>query len=222
VPSHVTLSLLDRGREPYQDTWELQKELVRRRAEGETDRDTLVLVEHENVITLGRKTTPENFKPQDIPVFQVERGGDATYHGPGQLGGYPIIRLATPNVQRFVRDLEEVLIQATRSFGIEPARVEGHPGVWVGGRKVASIGVAVTNWVTYHGFALNVNTDLSYFGLIKPCGLDPDKITSMKQILGKGVEFELVKKEVVARFTEVFGYDLQQARPAQNLQPPQA
>ncbi len=218
----MTLSLLDRGREPYQDTWELQKELVRRRAEGETDRDTLVLVEHENVITLGRKTTPENFKPQDIPVFQVERGGDATYHGPGQLVGYPIIRLATPNVQRFVRDLEEVLIQATRSFGIEPVRVEGHPGVWVSGRKVASIGVAVTSWVTYHGFALNVNTDLSYFGLIKPCGLDPDKITSMKQILGKGVEFELVKKEVVARFTEVFGYDLQQAPPAQNLQPPQA
>ena len=97
--------------------------------------DTLILVEHEHVITLGRKTTPENFKPQDIPVFTVERGGDATYHGPGQLVGYPIVRLATPNVQRFVRDLEEVLILTTRSFGVESVRVEGHPGVWVGDRK---------------------------------------------------------------------------------------
>ncbi len=219
----MILSLLDRGRESYQDTWELQKDLVRRRAEGEAEADALIVVEHDHVITLGRKTTPENFKPQDIPVFQVERGGDATYHGPGQLVGYPIIRLATPNVQRFVRDLEEVLIQATRAFGIQAVRVAGHPGVWVGGRKVASIGVAVTNWVTYHGFALNVNTDLSYFGLIKPCGLDPEKITSMKQSLGKEVEFEQVKREVVARFVKVFGYDLQESAPVSpKLHPPRA
>ena len=204
----MNLSLLDRGREPYPDTWELQKDLVKRRADGSTEVDSLILVEHDHVITLGRKTTPENFKPQDIPVFTVERGGDATYHGPGQLVGYPIVRLATPNVQRFVRDLEEVLIQATRSYGIEAVRVEGHPGAWVGGKKVASIGVAVTNWVTFHGFALNVNVDLSYFALIKPCGLDPNKITSMKQVLGKEVPLEDVKAEVVMRFTEVFGYDL--------------
>jgi len=218
----MTLSLLDRGREPYQDTWELQKDLVRRRAEGETDVDALILVEHEHVITLGRKTIPENFKPQDIPVFQVERGGDATYHGPGQLVGYPIVRLATPNVQRFVRDLEEVLIQATLRFGIEGSRVEGHPGVWVGGRKVASIGVAVANWVTFHGFALNVNTDLSYFALIKPCGLDPDKISSMKRLLGREVPFDDVKREVVAKFTEIFGYGLQQFPTGEKLSPPQA
>ena len=204
----MLLSLLDRGREPYEATWELQKDLVRRRTEGETEVDCLILVEHDHVITLGRKTTPENFKPQDIPVFQVERGGDATYHGPGQLVGYPIVRLATPNVQRFVRDLEDVLIQATRTFGVESVRVEGHPGVWVGGRKVASIGVAVTNWVTFHGFALNVNTDLSYFGLIKPCGLDPEKITSMERVLGREVPFEAVKHEVVSRFAQVFGYEL--------------
>jgi len=218
----LILSLLDRGREPYQETWGLQKDMVRRRAEGEVDADTLILVEHDHVITLGRKTTPENFKPQDIPVFQVERGGDATYHGPGQLVGYPIVRLATPNVQRFVRDLEEVLIQSTRSFGVESVRVEGHPGVWVGGRKVASIGVAVTNWVTFHGFALNVNTDLSYFSLIKPCGLDPEKITSMKQVLGREVSFEQVKAEVVRRFAEVFGYDLEGLPSARKVSPPQA
>jgi len=214
--------LMDRGREPYQDTWELQKELVRRRVEGENDIDTLILVEHDNVITLGRKTTPENFKPQDIPVFKVERGGDATYHGPGQLVGYPIIRLATPNVQGFVRNLEEVLIKATRTFRIDGARVDGHPGVWVDGRKVASIGVAVANWTTYHGFALNVNTDLSYFHLIKPCGLDPEEITSMKQLLGEEVELESVKKEVVARFAEVFQYDLPQAPIGAKVSPPQA
>jgi lipoate-protein ligase B len=218
----MTLSLLDRGRESYQDTWELQKQLVKIRSEGETDVDTLILVEHENVITLGRKTTPENFKPQDIPVFKVERGGDATYHGPGQLVGYPIVRLANPNVQRFVRDLEEVLIQTTRSFGVESVRVEGHPGAWVGDRKVASIGVAVTNWVTFHGFALNVNTDLSYFHLIKPCGLDPDKITSMRQILGREVSFAEVKREVAERFTEVFGYEAPNAPSGQGLSPPQA
>src|SRR5712692_6208415 len=207
----MALSLLDRGRESYQVTWELQKDLVRRRAEGESDLDTLILVEHDNVITLGRKTTPENFKPQDIPVFKVERGGDATFHGPGQLVGYPIIRLATPNVQGFVRNLEEVLIRATRRFGLDAVRVDGHPGAWVDGRKVASIGVAVTNWVTFHGFALNVNTDLSYFHLIKPCGLDPEKITSMQQVLGREVAFESVKREVVARFSEVFRYDLPHA-----------
>ncbi|HUK75036.1 MAG TPA: lipoyl(octanoyl) transferase LipB [Nitrososphaerales archaeon] len=218
----MILSLLDRGRESYQETWGLQKDLVRRRTEGEVDVDTLILVEHDHVITLGRKTTPENFKPQDIPVFQVERGGDATYHGPGQLVGYPIVGLATPNVQRFVRDLEEVLIQSTRSFGVESARVEGHPGVWVGGRKVASIGVAVTNWVTYHGFALNVNTDLSYFSLIKPCGLDPEKITSMRQVLGREVSFEEVKAEVVRRFAEVFGYDLEGLPSARKVSPPRA
>ena len=218
----MPLSVLDRGREPYQDTWELQKDLVKRRAEGETDSDTLILVEHENVITLGRKTTPENFKPQDIPVFQVERGGDATYHGPGQLVGYPIVRLATPNVQRFVRDLEDVLIQAIKPFGVEGSRLEGHAGVWVGGKKVASIGVAVTNWVTYHGFALNVNTDLSYFALIKPCGLDPERITSMEKILGRQVRFDDVKREVVARFTEVFGYSLPASHAGASLSPPQA
>ncbi|MDA4117008.1 MAG: lipoyl(octanoyl) transferase LipB [Thaumarchaeota archaeon] len=202
----VNLALLDLGRRPYESTWELQKRLVRERAEGSLGDDALILVEHEHVITLGRKTTPENFKPQDIPVFKVERGGDATYHGPGQLVGYPIIRLSTPNVQGFVRSLEDVLILSTRAFGIESVRVDGHTGVWVGQRKIASIGVAVSNWVTYHGFALNVNTDLSYFHLIKPCGLDASKITSMKEELGKEVPFELVKREVVERFVKTFGY----------------
>ena len=206
----MNIALLDLGRRSYESAWEIQKRLVGQRADGSLGDDVLILVEHEHVITLGRKTTPENFKPQDIPVFKVERGGDATYHGPGQLVGYPIIRLRTPNVQAFVRSLEDVLILSTRAFGIDSERVEGHTGVWVGSRKVASIGVAVSNWVTYHGFALNVNTDLSYFRLIKPCGLDPSKITSMKEVLGKEVPFEEVKKEVVDRFLKIFGFTPQQ------------
>jgi lipoate-protein ligase B len=202
----AAIRILDVGRMPYQSAWELQKRLVAERGGGVLDEDVLILVEHDHVITLGRKTSQENLKPQDIPVFQVERGGDATYHGPGQLVGYPIIRLPTPNVQAFVRSLEDVLIRSTRAFGVDSARLEGHTGVWIDGkRKVASIGVAVSNWVTYHGFALNVNTDLSYFHLIKPCGLDPEKMTSMKEVTGREVPLEEVKGEVASQFLRTFG-----------------
>jgi lipoate-protein ligase B len=197
--------VMDVGRMSYGSAWELQKKLVAERTDGTLNEDALIVVEHDHVITLGRKTSAENLKPQDIPVFTVERGGDATYHGPGQLVGYPIVRLPTPNVQSFVRSLEEVLIRSTRAFGVESSRLEGHPGVWVDGKKLASIGVAVTNWVTYHGFALNVNTDLSYFQLIRPCGLDPDKMTSMQKILGREVPFDDVKEEVVSQFLGAFG-----------------
>ncbi|HUH99574.1 MAG TPA: lipoyl(octanoyl) transferase LipB [Nitrososphaerales archaeon] len=203
------LKVFDVGRMPYGPAWDLQKRLVAERTLGSLKEDALILVEHDHVITLGRKTTSENLRPQDIPVFKVERGGDATYHGPGQLVGYPIVRLSTPNVQRFVRDLEEVLIQSARAFGVESARLEGHPGVWVGDRKLASIGVAVTNWVTMHGFALNVNTDLSYFKLIKPCGLDPNRMTSMQKIAGRPLEMQAVKEKVMAKFGEVFGVALE-------------
>lgn len=206
----MTLKLLDVGRMSYEAAWDLQKRLVAERAERVLAEDALVLVEHDHVITLGKKTSPENFKPQDIPVFQVERGGDATYHGPGQLVGYPIVRLPNPDVHAFVRGLEDVLVNATRAFGVDSAKVEGHTGVWVGGRKLASIGVAVNNWVTFHGFALNVNTDLSYFQLIRPCGLDPERMTSMKKVLGREVPFEEVKKEVVSQFFRTFDTDLAQ------------
>src|SRR5271155_3029926 len=118
----MLLSLLDRGRESYQDTWELQKHLVKQRAEGETDADTLIIVEHDHVITLGRKTSPENFKPQDVPVFQVERGGDATYHGPVQLVCYPIMKMPVPEVRKFVASLEETLVMTANENGIPAER----------------------------------------------------------------------------------------------------
>jgi lipoate-protein ligase B len=201
----MTISILDLGRRPYTEVWALQKELVEARSAGRAP-DTLIIVEHEHVVTLGRKTSPENLGLNlGVPVFQVERGGDATYHGPGQLVGYPIMKMTVPDVKNYVRKLEEVLIQTAEAFSIRAGRKENHTGVWVGGKKLASIGVAVTNWVTYHGFALNVNTDLSYFQLIRPCGLDPDTITSMQQLTGRAQDFRAVKGEVVKRFSSVFG-----------------
>jgi lipoate-protein ligase B len=203
----MSVSLLDLGVRPYPEVWQLQKELVEARSKGEVQ-DTLILVEHEHVITLGRKTIPENFKPLDVPVFEVERGGDATYHGPGQLVGYPIIKMKVPDVKNFLRALEEVLILASRKFSIDAIRRENHTGVWVGEKKLASIGVAVTNWVTYHGFALNVNTEMSYFHLIKPCGLDPETMTSMEVLTGRKQDMESVKREVVSNFSRVFDVDI--------------
>jgi lipoate-protein ligase B len=203
--------LVDLGRMEYGEALDIQRELASKRAMGEVP-DTLVLVEHEHVITLGRKTSPENFKPQSVPVFQVERGGDATYHGPGQLVGYPVVSHADHDVRRHVSNIEETLTRTVASFGIHAEKVAGHPGIWVGGKKVASIGVAVTDWVTYHGFALNVNTDLSYFELIRPCGLDPSSMTSMQEVLGNQVPFEAVKAVLAREWSSVTGTALSHQR----------
>ncbi len=200
----MTGILLDLGRMEYGAALDLQRRLAEKRATGEIP-DVLILVEHEHVITLGRKTTPENFRPQDVPVFRVERGGDATYHGPGQLVGYPITLLEDHDVRRHVRTIEEALLRAVRRFGVEGEMIEGHPGVWVRDRKLASIGVAVTKWVTYHGFALNINTDMSYFGLIRPCGLDPDTMTSMEKVAGRKVPFNDVKEVFATEFSSASG-----------------
>ncbi|MBI3859741.1 MAG: lipoyl(octanoyl) transferase LipB [Thaumarchaeota archaeon] len=198
----MTPTVLDLGRADYGPTLELQRSMAAKRARGEIP-DTLLLVEHNSVITLGRKTTPENFKPQDIEVFQVERGGDATYHGPGQLVGYPIILLADHDVRRHVWRIEEALVRTTARFGLKSERKEGHRGVWSGEKKLASVGVAVVDWVAFHGFALNVNTDLSYFELIRPCGLDPDQMTSMEKRLGGKVDLGRVKSAFVNEYDEV-------------------
>jgi lipoyl(octanoyl) transferase len=200
----MTGLLLDLGRSGYSDVWSLQRQLAGMRARREIP-DVLILVEHDHVITLGRKTSAENLKPQAVPVFRVERGGDATYHGPGQLVGYPIFLLEDHDVRGLVRRIETAIIGTAARFGISANTVEGHPGVWVDGRKLASIGLAVTDWVSYHGFALNVNTDLSYFGLIRPCGLDPSTMTSMESLLGRRVEIDEVKKSLVREFGSATG-----------------
>ena len=200
----MTGTVIDLGVVEYGGAWQLQKELVARRT-ADLIPDTLLLLEHQHVITLGRKTTPENFRPQKVPVFQVERGGDATYHGPGQLVGYPIMKLADHDVRKHVRTIEDALIAAVHTFGVAGERKEGHPGVWVQERKLASIGVAVTDWVTFHGFALNVNTDMSYFELIRPCGLDPSSMISMKTLTGRSIDMVAVKNEVVRQYSAARG-----------------
>jgi lipoate-protein ligase B len=203
--------LVDLGTMEYGEALETQRDLAARRASGEIP-DSLLLVEHPHVITLGRKTSAGNLKPQSIPVFEVERGGDATYHGPGQLVGYPVVLLADHDVRRHVRNIEETIIRTVGSYGIKGERIEGHPGIWVAGKKLASIGVAVTDWVTYHGFALNVNTDLSYFELIRPCGLDPSTMTSMKELRGKEISFEDVKGRIARDWSAVTGVPLTHQR----------
>jgi lipoate-protein ligase B len=196
----MTGVLLDLGRVEYGSALELQRSLADRRSRDEIP-DMLILLEHDHVITMGAKTTAANMVQQSIPVFRVERGGDATYHGPGQLVGYPIVKLDDHDVRRHMLTIENALISTARRWGVSGEIVEGRPGVWVNGRKLASVGVAVTNWVAYHGFALNVNTDMSYFDLIRPCGFDPATMTSMQQLLGRQVELGEVKKAVAEEYS---------------------
>jgi lipoyl(octanoyl) transferase len=196
----------------YQAALDLQKQLVEERKQGRIP-DQLLLLEHPPVITLGARNhnarsnvleTAESLAQKGVGVFETGRGGDVTYHGPGQLVGYPIIELPADrhDVHRYVRDLEEVLIQAVSDFGIEAARIPGLTGIWVGDNKLAAIGVRISRWVTSHGFALNVSTDLSNFKLIVPCGITDKGVTSMERVLGRPVAMAEVMTAVVLRFEQ--------------------
>jgi len=198
------------GRVEYGAALALQKETERLVLAGR-EPDTLLLLEHPHTLTLGRGagfdriTTPETvLKERGVTVFETNRGGKATYHGLGQLVGYPVINLSPEreDVHRYVRDLEESLIRALLDFGIEGFRIKGLTGVHTASGKVAAIGVHIARWVTTHGFALNVNTDLSYFNLIIACEGEP--VTSMQEILGREVEMREVEDRIIARFAEVF------------------
>ena len=201
------------GRVEYGAAYRIQKETelaVRDRREP----DTLLLVEHPHVLTVGRRAThaailaaPELLAARGVAVHETNRGGKMTYHGLGQLVGYPVINLSPEreDVHRYVRDLEEVLIRALSDFRIETFRIEGLTGVHTSRGKAAAIGVHIARWVTTHGFALNVNTDLSFFNLILPCEGEP--VTSMKEILGREIPLAEVEDRVVARFAEVFGME---------------
>jgi lipoate-protein ligase B len=202
-----TAQVLDLGRRDYGEVWAMQRELVGARQREEIP-DTLVLVEHPDVITLGRGTHRENLvAPGDMPIFEIERGGDVTYHGPGQLVGYPIFLLRDKeerDLHRYLRNIEESLILAVAEYGISGGRKEGWTGVWSGERKLASIGVAVKRWVTLHGFALNVATDLSRFAVINPCGLEANVMGSMSSVLGRTIALDDVKATVRRTFGEIF------------------
>jgi lipoyl(octanoyl) transferase len=188
------LIVQDLGRRPYAEVLELQRYLCRQRIAGEISDDLLLLVEHEPVITLGRGTrdgslpvSRAEMQRRGIGVFEVERGGDVTFHGPGQLVGYPIIDLRQhrEDLHWYLRRLEAGLIMGLGTLGIEAGPNPGLTGVWTRGRKLASIGIHVKQWVTFHGFALNVNTDLSYFDLIVPCGIHDVIMTSVSRELGR-------------------------------------
>jgi lipoyl(octanoyl) transferase len=202
----------------YEDGLAIQADLVARRKAGEIP-DTLLLLEHPPVITLGVKTrqkrdhvlaSDEELAAQGVGLFETGRGGDVTYHGPGQLVGYPILDLKPDrqDAHRYVRDLEEVLIRVCADYGITAGRVEGLTGVWVGNEKIAAIGVRLSRWVTSHGFALNVSTDLSHFGLIVPCGIVDRGVTSLERVLGAAPPMPDVQDRVVTHLTAVFGRTL--------------
>ena len=201
------------GRVPYADALALQEELRARLGRGEIG-DTVLLLEHPDVVTFGRSAKPENALHDDTElrqagydVFRVNRGGDVTWHGPGQLVGYPILDLTRhgSDVHLYLRALESVLIAALADFGLRAQRREGFAGVWLDERrKIASIGVGLRRWLTLHGFALNVNCDLSRFGAIVPCGLAGVEMVSMASALGRPVDFEAVADRVELELAKVF------------------
>lgn len=182
--------------------------------------DTLLLVEHPAVITVGVQGSAGDVLPEGLPVYAVERGGRSTYHGPGQLVGYPIVDL-TPrgrDVRRYVRDVEELVVQALATVGVSAGRREGHRGVWVAGeRKIASVGIAVEEWVAFHGFALNVDPDLSVFRSFRPCGLPGEVMTSVAKELGRPVAVPELHAPVVAAWGSVFGTDAGGPLPARPI-----
>jgi lipoate-protein ligase B len=198
------MELLDLGIRDYQEVLDLQYQLIGQRINKEIG-DTLVFVEHPHVITVGRKSNLQNILDKSLPVYQVERGGDVTYHGPGQLVGYPIIDINhQKDIHKFLRNLEEVLILTLKSFSINAERKEKYTGVWVEGKKIASIGISFKNWVSYHGFAINVSTDLSYFYKINPCGLESSIMTSLENLTGKKININELKIIIFNNLIRIF------------------
>ncbi len=206
------LRVLDLGLRNYKEVWDFQRILHKKRVENEVP-DTLILVEHNPVVTIGRSGKDENIKvslqflkEKGIDLHHVERGGDVTFHGPGQLVGYPIfnIKKGLAGIKSFIEKIEDTIIATLKAFEISAGKREKMIGVWVGERKICSIGIAVKNWVSFHGFALNVNNDLGYFDLINPCGFKDIRMISMKEILKCEVKMEDVKKIVIGNFVELF------------------
>ncbi len=209
------------GRTDYADALRIQEEALEQRIAGETS-DLLLLTEHEPIITAGRGTPPDQLPTKEVPTIEVSRGGEATYHGPGQVVAYPILALGEDrrDLHRYLRDLEEVVIGVLGEFDIDGRRIEGLTGVWVGEHKVASIGVAVRRWVTWHGLALNVHTDLDAFSGFQPCGLNPAVMTRMADQAEIPPGLTLVEVLLVKHVCMVFGHELPPPPPLK--EPPQS
>lgn len=214
------LTYCDLGLIDYQRAWDLQKEVFELRYRNEIS-DILFLLEHPNTYTLGKVADKNNLisdqnylKQNDITVYEIDRGGDITYHGPGQIVGYPIMNLSIwqKDTHKYLRALEEVIIRTCDYFDLSASRNSKYTGVWIDNKKIAAIGIKVSRWVTMHGFAFNVNTNLSLFNGIVPCGINDKEVTSLKKELGKEIQLNFVKQKLLTNFADVFMYnDIEQA-----------
>ena len=209
------LSYHDLGRIDYQEAWDIQRSLFEKRLNGEI-LDTLLLLEHPHTYTLGKSADKRNLIGDDdylrekgIKVYDIDRGGDITYHGPGQIVGYTIFDLKNwkMDTNLFLRAIEEVIIKTCGNFGLQTSRMEKHTGVWIEDRKICAIGIKVSRWITMHGFALNVNTDLDLFNGIIPCGINDKGVTSLQKELGNEFDIKSVKKVIINNVKNVFEYE---------------
>ena len=208
-PMAVTYNILDLGKSHYTDAWELQKRLQSQRISGQID-DQLLLVEHFPVYTLGKNTPKEHLltkESDNISIIQTDRGGDITFHGPGQLVGYPILDLNQykRSISWYMRELEQLIIDVLKEYDINAGRKKGLTGVWVKGKKIAALGVRISKWVTMHGFSLNINPDLKYYQGIIPCGITEYGVTSMADLLNDDVpNMSEIKDTLVKHFIAIF------------------
>ena len=202
------IDILDLGVSPFKEVWDLQKELVKKRQNGQIN-DTLILAEHEPVYTLGKNADENHIlqnTPKDVKTYQIERGGDVTFHGPGQLVGYPILDLHNykKSISCYMRGLEQLIIDTLAEFTVTADRKDGLTGVWVGDEKIAALGVRVTRWITMHGFSLNVAPDLTYYRGIIPCGIFEYGVTSMAKLLTDELAIDSVKQVLIEKFMNQF------------------
>lgn len=213
--SQRILNYCDLNNIDYQEAWDLQKEILEMRVDEKIN-DILFLLEHPHTYTLGKVADKRNLigsvdylMQNKISVFDIDRGGDITYHGPGQIVGYPIIDLKKwkQDTHRYLRSLEEVIIKTCSEYGLKGVRDSKYTGVWIGDKKIAAIGIKVSRWVTMHGFAFNINTDLDFFSGIIPCGIVDKGVTSLKNELSKSIDISEVKEKLVNNFKNIFDYE---------------
>lgn len=205
----------DLGFIDYKDAWDLQKSVHQLRVDNKID-DIFFLLEHPHTYTLGKTADKENLvgdkkylDENKISVYDIDRGGDITYHGPGQIVGYPIISLTNwkQDTHKYLRAIEEVIIKVLNEYGLNGTRVEKYTGVWLDDRKICAIGIKVSRWITMHGFALNINTDLSLFSGIIPCGINDKDVTSLNKELKREILLSEVKEKIIHHFSAEFNYD---------------
>ncbi len=203
--------VLDLGLIDYEEAYRIQKEFVRRRKLDEID-DSVIIAEHQNIYTIGRVGRIENvlaaneiLASRGIKVLRVDRGGDVTYHGPGQLVVYPIVdlKVCQMDLRQYLRSLEEVVIRFLKDYDVLSGKLKNKTGVWVSGKKIASVGIGASSWVTFHGFSVNINCDLSFFSMIKPCGMDGVEMTSLECIKEQPVSFSEAKSKILKHLNDV-------------------